>query len=245
MATHFDTDQSQSSASRSYRADQGFFLVISVTLSLLIVIGFGQLALRGIRVPADYPARVHLHLLLMVSWLAVFSAQNWLAYKGRIALHRRLGWVAMALVAAIVVANLYVTIMKIVDGRLNPIFTPGQFVSLGTVDTLAFSGLVAWAVIQRHHLQWHRRLMFGATLMLAAAGFNRFLVPMDRTIADAISAVFQIGFLTILARHDFRLLGHVHKATALVFVIVPIQHLAPGFLGGVPIVAKFGESLLP
>jgi len=245
MATHFDTDQSQSSASPSYRADQAFFLVISVTLSLLILIGFGQLALRGIRVPADYPARVHLHLLLMVSWLAIFSTQNWLAYKGKIVSHRKLGWVAMALVAAIIVANLYVTIMKIVDGRLNPTFTPGHFVSLGSVDTLAFSGLVAWAMIQRHDTQWHRRLMFGATLMLSAAGFNRFLVPMDRTITDVISAVCQIGFLTILARHDFRLLGHVHKATALLFVIVPLQHLAPGLLGGVPIIARFGESLLP
>lgn len=193
MATLAGGASSHSCSPRGYRADQGFFLGISVTLSLLILVGFGQLALRGITDPIGAPVRVHVHALLLLGWLGVFCSQNLLAWRGSIALHRKLGWTAILLVAAIVIANYYVTIMAIAEGRAGPGATPAGFLALGTADTLTFAGLIAWAVAKRRDTQWHRRLMFGATLMVAAAGINRLLGGISLPLAAILSIGSQLA----------------------------------------------------
>ena len=101
MATLAGGETPQKSSYASYRADQGFFLGLALALSLLTLLGFGQLAARGITDPIGAPFRVHAHALLLVGWLALFCTQNWLVYAGNIKLHRMLGWLGVALVAAI------------------------------------------------------------------------------------------------------------------------------------------------
>ncbi|MEL1249345.1 hypothetical protein [Aurantiacibacter gilvus] len=213
---------------RNYRADQGFFLGLSVILTVLILTGFGQLAARGITDPIGAPLRLHTHALLLVGWLGIFCMQNWLIYRGNLAWHRMLGWLAMALVAAIIVANYVVTIAVITEGRLGPQFTPAGFTALGTADTLTFVGLIGWAVAMRRNTQWHRRLMFGATLMVAAAGFNRLLGALP--YSEVLSIASQLAFVAAIAWHDRRALGHIHKATIVIAAMVLIQRSLPTLL---------------
>jgi len=214
---------------QNYRADQGFFLGISVALSLLTAAGFLQLALRGITDPIGAPVQVHIHALFLVGWLAVFCTQNWLAWSGNIAWHRKLGWAALLLVACIVVANYYVTYVVIVEDRMGAggFDTPSSFLALGAADTLSFAGLVAWAIARRRDTQWHRRLMFGATLMLSAAGLNRLLIDVPPTIAPFLSIGAQYAFLTVIALHDRKMFGKVHGATIAVAIVVLVQHAIP------------------
>ena len=93
MATLASGTASPSYSPKGYRADQGFFVGISVTLSLLIPVGFAQLALRGITDPVGAPVRVHVHALPLLGWLGVFCSQNPLVWRGKIAPapHGRLG----------------------------------------------------------------------------------------------------------------------------------------------------------
>lgn len=229
MATLAGTDLSPGSAARNYRADQGFFLGIALALSLLTLAGFLQLALRGITDPIGAPVRVHVHALLLVGWLALFCTQNWLAYTNRIAFHRKLGWAALLLVGAIVVANYKVTVAVIAEDRMGAggFTTPASFFALGTADTLSFAGLVAWAIARRRDTQWHRRLLFGATLMLSAAGFNRLLVDVPGAIAPLLSIGAQLAFVAAIAWHDRKALGRVHGATIAVAIVVLVQHAIP------------------
>ncbi len=229
---------------RNYRADQGFFLAISVALSLLILIGFGQLAARGITVPAEFPIRVHVHALLLIAWLGTFSYQNWLAYKGNLKLHRTLGKVSVLLVVAIIVANAYVTVMTVVDGRMAPNFTPGRFFALGTADTLFFAGLVAWALALKRDTQWHRRLMFGATLILAAAGINRLLGNVAGSLSEYLSVAVQLAFLVVIAWNDRRMLGKVHPATLWLVPIVIVERMFPHVVGRFPPLVDFANSFV-
>ncbi len=229
---------------RNYRADQGFFTGLSIALSLLILVGFGQLAARGITVPGEFPLRVHVHAFLLIAWLATFSYQNWLAYKGKLSRHRMLGRTALLIVFAIIIANAYVTIMVIMEGRLGPDFTPGSFIALGTADTLFFAGLVAWALSCTSDPQSHRRLMFGATLILAAAGINRLLGNVAGEYTEYLSIAVQLAFLAVMAWNDQRVLGHIHKTTLVLVPIVLVERALPHLLGDFPPVADFAQALV-
>lgn len=221
---------------RDYRADQGIFLGLSAALALLTIVGFGQLAARGITDPRNFPLLVHAHALLLLGWLGVFCSQNWLAYQGNLAWHRRLGWPALVLVGAIVLANYHVTIGVIAEGRLHPQASVAFFLALGVVETLTFAGLVGWAIAMRRDTQLHRRLMFGATLMLSAPGINRLVgappIPMDLppSMALSLSIGCQMAFVAILAWHDRRALGNIHKATLAIGLTVLIQRSLPSIL---------------
>lgn len=213
---------------RNYRADQGFFLGMALLLSLLTATGFAQLALRGITDPIGAPFRVHVHALLLGGWLILFCTQNLLAYWGNIKLHRKLGWAALLLVLAIMAANYHVTIRAIIEGRMGIAgATPSSFLALGTADTLTFAGLVAWAIAKRRDTQWHRRLLFGATLMVAVAGFNRLLADMPPAIAPFLGIGTQFAFLAAITLHDRKVLGKVHGATIAVAIVVLVQHAIP------------------
>lgn len=244
MASIADNENKQVDP-RNYRADQGFFTGLSIALSLLIVVGFGQLVARGINIPSTYPLRVHVHAFFLISWLVTFSYQNWLAYKGNIARHRMLGKAAILLVAAIVVMNGYVTVMTVVDGRLAPQFTPGYFFALGAADTLFFAGLVAWGIARKRNTQWHRRLLFGATLILAAAGINRIVNAPLGDLAEPVSIAVQLSFLAVMAWNDRRVYRKVHAATLLLVPIVLFERFLPHVLGDFPPLAEFAQSFAP
>ncbi len=231
MATIVEGGSASGINPKNYRADQGFFLGISVALSLFTFLGFAQLAARGITDPVGAPVRVHGHAFLLVGWLALFCTQNWLAWRGNLSLHRLLGRSALLLVAAIVVANYVVTMGVIVEGRTGSAgFTPSSFLALGVADTLAFAGLIVWALVLRRDTQWHRRLMFGATLMLSAAGINRWLSFLSGPVQPVLSIALQLAFVAVIAWHDRKALGHVHKATIALFVMVAIQRATPNVL---------------
>lgn len=231
MATVVEGESAPRINPKNYRADQGFFLGISVALSLLTFLGFLQLAARGITDPVGAPVRVHGHAFLLVGWLALFCTQNWLTWRGNLSLHRMLGWSALLLVGAIVVANYVVTMGVIVEGRTSSAgFTPAGFLALGTADTLTFAGLIGWALVLRRDTQWHRRLMFGATLMLSAAGINRWLSFLSGPVQPVLSIAIQLAFVAVIAWHDRKALGQIHKATIALIAMVAIQRAAPSIL---------------
>lgn len=210
----------------AYRSDQGFFLAISLLLTGLTLAGFLQLAARGITNPVTAPPHVHIHALLLVGWLSLFCVQNWLAWRGKIALHRKLGWASLVLLTAIILANFYVTVAAIDAGRTG-VFTPDGFLALGTADTLCFACLGAWGIWQRRDTQWHRRLIFGAALMLAAPGFNRLLGELPGILGIVLPFCTQLGFAAVLGWHDRRVLGRVHPATLIVVAALVLQRSAP------------------
>lgn len=228
---------------RNYRADQGFFLTLSVLLTVLTAAGFVQLAARGITDPVGAPLHVHVHALLLVGWLGLFCTQNWLAWHGRLALHRQLGRASLLLVAAIVLANYHITITAIEMGRTGA-FTPAGFLALGAADTLGFAGLFAWAILRRRDTQWHRRLIFGATLMLAAAGFNRLLgdLPIQLSVVASIGA--QLAFVAAIGWHDRRTAGALHGATLVLALAVVLQRSLPLLLPMAPLWVNFATWVI-
>lgn len=116
---------------------------------------------------------VHLHGLLMSSWVALFVAQTWLIERGRIRTHRRLGILGAMLAVLAVTSAATVTLAQVVRRAAD---TPHRLllaVAFDGVHLLVFVGLVAAALLLRRRGDVHKRLMLFATVALLPPALGR------------------------------------------------------------------------
>lgn len=229
----------------SYLSDQRFFTRMAQVLAGLIVFGFLQWALRGFVDPVRTPLWIHAHGVVMLGWLFTMVAQNSLAGSGKLALHRKLGWASLTLVLAIVLLGTYAGRMALAMHRVPPFFTDAYFLALTHVEVMIFALTVVTAIMLHRQTQWHRRLMIAATVLLMEPALGRLLpMPLLGQIAGGwLEAALQLGFLGIVARHDFRVAGRVHPATLAGMMLVVMVHGLIQVLAGMPAVAEYAEAI--
>jgi len=181
-------------------------------MALVIVFGFSLQFAMG-RSTFGSPLRVHIHAFLFMGWVAIYVLQNTLVATDRIALHRRLGWLAVGWASAMVVSGIAVTVVMARNGTVPFFFQPLQFLVFDPVAVLTFAGLTAAAVVLRRHTEWHRRLHFCGMSMLLAPAFGRIL-PLPLMQPWAWEATFAVTLLFPLtgAWADRRRSGGVHPA---------------------------------
>jgi FtsH-binding integral membrane protein len=214
-------------ASSSYVDSQPFFVRLAWILSAIIVVGFAQNAALGrVNIPA-IPVWVHLHGLLMLSWLGLFITQNRLAASGNLALHRRLGWVGAFLVCAIVGVACFTGVMSIALHRSPPFFTAPYFLALTLTDMLSFGGLVLAGVTNRRDTETHRRLIMGGTIVILEPAIGRILPAplLGGELTEWIVMVIQLGVVGLIALNDRKTIGRVHTATFSVGVVIALTHV--------------------
>jgi hypothetical protein len=192
--------------------DERFFLKSAIIMALVVAFGFSLQLAMG-RSTFASPLRVHVHAILFMGWVAIYVLQNSLVATGRIGLHRRLGWLAVAWAAAMVVSGIAVTAIMARAGTVPFFFQPLQFLVFDPVAVLTFAGLTAAAVILRRQTEWHRRLHFCGMAMLLAPAFGRIL-PLPMLQPWAWEATFAVTLLFPLAGAwaDRRRRGRAHRA---------------------------------
>lgn len=192
--------------------DERFFLRSAFFMTAVIVAGFSMQLAMG-RSTFDSPARVHIHALLFMGWVAIYLMQNLFVSTGRMGLHRRLGWVAAFWAGAMVVSGFVVTVSMVRGGTVPFFFQPLQFLIFDPVAVLTFGALTAAAIILRRRTEWHRRLHFCGMTILLAPAFGR-LLPLPLLQPWAWEATFAVTLLFPLsgARSDVRRSGRVHPA---------------------------------
>lgn len=241
MATMMDAAQSRG---RGYMADQPFFAGYAIFIALFIIASFVQFSLRGFVDIRTVPPIVHAHAAVMVTWLALFVVQNQLVSRGELAVHRKLGWVSAALVAAVAVLGCATGYEALRMHMVPPFFTPPFFLSLTWIEASTFAVVVAWAVRLRRNTQWHRRIMFGATFMLLEPALGRLLpMPLMGGYGEWAVLIVQLGFVGILARHDRKVLGNVHPATISCAAILVAVHSAVSLAAMLRPVMLFANSI--
>ena len=209
----------------SFADDQPFFTKMALAVAILIVFGFVQFSLRGMVDWRTVPPKVHIHGIAMLAWLGVFVTQNWLAQRGDFALHRRLGRVSAILVAFLVVLGCAVGITALRIHAVPPFFTNAYFLALTQVEAVVFGGVVAAAILRRDDVQWHRRLMLGATIFVTEPALGRLLpMPFLGAWGGWLEVVFQLAIAAVLIAHDRRVLGRVHAATLTVIAVLVGGH---------------------
>lgn len=221
---------------RGYMADQGFYTRFAIFLSLFIVLAFGGFALSGLGNPAPAPLIVHAHAVLMLAWLGMYILQSSLISAGQVTVHRKTGWLSLAVALAAMLTGAATGIHAVDSGRVPPFFTNAFFMALTSVGVILFAAVVTLAVIKRREVQWHRRLMIGSGVLISEPAFGR-VVPLPLTgqsLGELIILGLQLALVGILARHDVKILGRVHPATLVVALALVTHHLAIELLHRVP-----------
>lgn len=188
-------------------SDNRFFLSAAVVMALVIVAGFSVQLAMG-RSTFASPPLVHAHAIVFMGWVVLFVAQNAFATTGRMALHRRLGWIATFWVAAMLVLGCLVTVAMVRRGQAPFFFRPQHFLIFDPMSLFTFAGLTAAAIILRRQTDWHRRLHFCGMTMLLGPGFGRLLplpllTPWAWETTFAVSMIFPIvGMVADLRRGE-------------------------------------------
>ena len=192
--------------------DERFFLRGAIVITIVIIAAFSVQLGMG-RSTFASPLRVHAHAFVFMGWVAIYLLQNIFVATGRMALHRRLGWVAAFWLVPMVVLGFVVTIGMVRSGTVPFFFRPLQFLIFDPVTVLAFAGLTIAAVILRRRTEWHRRLHFCGMSMLLAPAFGRLLpLPLLQPWAWEASFAAALLFPMVGAWSDVRRAGRVHPA---------------------------------
>ena len=195
------------------RGEARFFFTMACVMSATIVGGFAFNLASG-RSSFGMPWLVHFHAWVMLSWIGLYLAQNFLVFSDNVALHRRLGWLSVILIPAVVVMALLITRLSMQTTGGPPFFDKNQFLFSNPLQLLGFVVMSSWAIAIRKNTGWHRRLMFTAFAVLTGPGLGR-LLPMPLLIPYAWSigtVLLPLLFPVIGMLADKKRYGAVHPA---------------------------------
>jgi len=216
-----------------------FFSNLAIFMALVIVAGFSTQLAAG-RSTFASPLRVHFHAIAFMGWTAIFVTQSWLATRGPLALHRKLGWVAVAWMALMVTAGLMVITAVVRNGTSPFFFQPQHFLIANPLSILLFVTFTLAAVKLRHRTDWHARLHISGMTMIMGPGFGR-LLPMPLLIPYAFQTAVAAAviFPLIGAFRDWRQTGRVHPAWWFCFAGLAVLIALPGLIAP----TRIGDSL--
>jgi hypothetical protein len=226
-------------------APRVFFLGFAALALIIVVVGFT----RTFIVPFvsgrfHAPSLVYIHGGLFFTWALLFVGQSLLARKGRLSLHKTLGWVGGLLAAAMIVFGLVVSLW-----RTNRELRAGQgdaaiaFLFGLCLDMVLFGALVSFGILARRRPDTHKRLMLLATITLLGAPLARIFIPHfdDPGIPAGIATAVLISALAV---YDWMSRGRLHGVTLWGGLVVLIeQALLPRF-GDNPIWLAVGAWLM-
>ena len=173
--------------------NERFFLGAAIAMTVVIVAGFSTQLGMG-RSTFYSPPLVHAHAIIFMGWITIYLLQNILVTTDRMALHRRLGWVAAGWIVPMIVLGFAVTLAMVRRGNVPFFFQPLQFLVFDPLSLLAFAALTSSAIVLRNKTEWHRRLHLCGMAMLMGPGFGR-LLPTPLLQPWAWEASFAAGLI--------------------------------------------------
>ena len=193
-------------------SDHRFAATMAMIMAAVVVLGFSTQFLAG-RSTFGSPLRVHVHAVVFMGWVAIFVAQSLLATRGPMALHRKLGWLAVGWMIAMITAAMVVMVAVVRDGVSPFFFQPQHFLIANPLALLGFAGLTGAAIALRRRTDWHARLHICGMTMIMGPAFGRML-PMPLLIPYAFEAAGVAAGLFIVGGmiRDRRQIGTVHPA---------------------------------
>jgi hypothetical protein len=201
---------------RPVAAEHRFFMWYAFATLSTLILGFLPsyvLPMLGVRTPSPWPLSplVHIHGVVFFAWALLYFVQSLLPGAGNLRLHRRLGQLALPLMAAMVVLGVMVAFHMVTKPGAGPadiVFLPWV---LG--DTVTFAALAGAALRFRRKPPYHKRLMALAMAAIMGAGLGRLLGRLDAP--DLVALILPLLlFAAAVIVFDLRSRGRVHQATA-------------------------------
>src|SRR5437868_8760812 len=146
--------------------DRKFYTGMAIVMLFTALFGFSRTYFLGLifghpttitgRVPN---ATVHLHALLFMSWLVLLIVQTNLVATHRVKVHRKLGYVGVALAAAMIVVGGRTAVEAARLGAVPPGANPWSFMAIPFGDITTFAIFFLGAVLWRKNSEKHKRLI--------------------------------------------------------------------------------------
>ena len=184
---------------RTTGKDRRLYIWFAVFMPVIVLLGFARTYyLKGFFGNPPLPGLlVHLHGLVMTSWVVLFVTQVSLVATGRTRTHQRLGVLGAILAVLIVVVGVLTGIAGAARGA-SPGPPPLRFLVIPLGDMLVFAILVGTALyFRRGRLDIHKRLMLLAAVNLLAPAIAR--IPLQFIAAGGALAFFGLTDLILLA----------------------------------------------
>ena len=200
-------------ATAVFEREHRFFFIMACVMAFVLVAGFSTNILLG-RSSFASPLVFHVHAFIFFGWVVLYLLQTGFAATGSLHLHKRLGWLALAWVPAMVGMGIAIIIQSLRISGAPFFFDKNEFLFGNSMGIVTFAGMIFWALSMRRRTDWHRRLMLCAMAMITGPGFGR-LLPMPFLIPWAwwISAVvFPALFILAGMVADLRRRKAVHPA---------------------------------
>lgn len=154
-----------------------FYLIASLVVAAVVFAGFAKTYyLLALSDSPSLPTLLHVHGLIMTTWVALFITQSWLVSASRVDLHRRLGIFGALVAVAVLIVGTTTAIHAARAGH-SPGPPPLVFLAIPIGDMVVFGVLVISGLAMRRRPDVHRRLMLLSTVGILAAAFAR--IPID------------------------------------------------------------------
>src|SRR3982750_4102979 len=118
-----------------HAGDERFFLGAAIAMTIVIVTGFSTQLAMG-RSTFYSPPLVHAHAVMFMGWVAIYLLQNIFVATDRMAIHRRLGWIAAGWMVPMVVLGFGVTLAMVRPGQVPFFFRPLHFLIFDPLSLL-------------------------------------------------------------------------------------------------------------
>lgn len=230
--------------------ERRFYGGFALAILLTVFVGFSRSFYLKPAFPG-YPAPPEpifmVHGFFFSAWILLLLVQTTLIATGNLRLHRTLGGLGAALVAAIVPLGIYAGLIAAhrPGGFVGVPIPPLQFLIVPLASIVLFAGFVVFAIVRRRDTQTHKRSMLLGTLQMATPAIARWpgLAPFGPLAFFGITDLFLIA----MAIFDFRSRGRLHPVTLwggiLTIVAQPAQLMLSGTDGWLGF-ARWATALL-
>lgn len=214
-----------------FAAEARFYAITAIVMGTINVAAFSFFAVMGVST-FHAPLYVHIHAVLFMGWVLLFVFQVSLGATGSVAVHRKLGWIAVGWAVAMVAVGTLTTVRTVQKASVPFFFLPAQFLVMNPLSVLLFAGLLIWGVIKRRDREWHPRLIVCGMAAIMGPAFGR-LLPAPLLMYWMVTAVF-LGMIAFpfagIVRDKLRY-GRVHPAWWLGLGALLVLHVATETIG--------------
>jgi len=179
--------------------DRRLSVAAAIVLPVVVLAGFARTYyLKAFFHTPPLATLVHIHGVLMTSWVLLFISQVWLISSKRVRSHQRLGLLAINLAILIVIVGFFVAVRAAKFGAATP--PPGGVSRLGFLlvpitDLFNFAVLFGAAIYLRKRASDHKRLMLLTAINFLPAALARISVAS----LQALGPIWFFGFPSALA----------------------------------------------
>jgi hypothetical protein len=204
--------------------DRRLFAAAAILFPLVVLAGFARTYYLKVffHTPPLATGMVHLHGILMTTWIVLFITQVTLISSRRIRTHQRLGYAAIGIALLILVVGFLIAVRaaKLGSASSPPGIPRLSFLLVPLTDLFNFAVLFTAAIFLRKRPADHKRLMLLTVVNFLPPAVARIPIPSLRALGPLWFFGFPASLALIALIVDWRRNGKMNKVFLLGTVLL-------------------------